>query len=105
MGYLRAHGHIPVGYYNDPVKTAKTIVTVEGKRGCCCGDEARREETTASLVYGRGSNCIKLRWREDLFREEVEQALKANPIFSIVSWWRHRMSASAAASRSGGCSR
>jgi len=31
MGIFSRSGYIPVGYYNDPVKTAKTFVEVEGK--------------------------------------------------------------------------
>ena len=78
MGIFARSGHIPVGYYNDPEKTAKTIVQVDGKPWLLLGDEARLEEDNSITVYGRGSNCINS-GGEKIFPEEVEQALKANP--------------------------
>lgn len=78
MGIFARSGYIPVGYYNDPVKTAKTIVEVDGKAWLLLGDEARLEEDNSITVYGRGSNCINT-GGEKVFPEEVEQALKANP--------------------------
>ncbi len=78
MGIFARSGHIPVGYYNDPEKTAKTIVEVDGKPWLLLGDEARLEQDNSITVYGRGSNCINT-GGEKVFPEEVEQALKANP--------------------------
>jgi acyl-CoA synthetase (AMP-forming)/AMP-acid ligase II len=78
MGIFARSGHIPVGYYNDPVKTAKTIVEVEGKRWLLTGDSARLEADGSITVFGRGSNCINS-GGEKIFPEEVEQALKAHP--------------------------
>ena len=78
MGIFARSGYIPVGYYNDPVKTAKTIVSVDGKNWLLLGDEARLEEDNSITVFGRGSNCINT-GGEKVFPEEVEQALKANP--------------------------
>jgi len=78
MGIFSRSGYIPVGYYNDPVKTAKTIVDVDGQAWLLLGDEARLEEDDSITVYGRGSNCINT-GGEKVFPEEVEQALKANP--------------------------
>ena len=78
MGIFARSGHIPVGYYNDPEKTAKTFVEVEGKMWLLTGDEARLEEDGSITVYGRGSNCINS-GGEKIFPEEVEQALKTHP--------------------------
>jgi len=78
MGIFARSGFIPVGYYNDPVKTAKTIVDVDGKPWLLLGDEARLEDDNSITVYGRGSNCINS-GGEKIFPEEVEQALKAHP--------------------------
>ncbi len=78
MGIFARSGYIPVGYYNDPVKTAKTIVQVDGKPWLLLGDEARLEDDDSITVFGRGSNCINS-GGEKVFPEEVEQALKANP--------------------------
>ena len=78
MGIFARSGFIPVGYYNDPEKTAKTIVDVDGKPWLLLGDEARLEDDSSITVYGRGSNCINS-GGEKIFPEEVEQALKAHP--------------------------
>ncbi len=78
LGIFARSGHIPTGYYGDPVKTAKTFVEVEGKTWLLTGDEARLEEDGSITVYGRGSNCINS-GGEKIFPEEVEEALKAHP--------------------------
>jgi len=77
-GIFARSGYIPVGYYNDPVKTAKTFVEVEGKMWLLTGDEARLEADGSITVYGRGSNCINS-GGEKIFPEEVEEAVKAHP--------------------------
>jgi len=77
-GILARAGHIPVGYYNDPEKTAKTFITLDGKIWLLTGDAAKLEDDGSSIsVFGRGSNCINS-GGEKIFVEEVEQALKAN---------------------------
>ena len=78
MGIFARSGHIPIGYYNDPVKTAKTFVEIDGKRWLLTGDSARLEADGSITVFGRGSNCINS-GGEKIFPEEVEQALKAHP--------------------------
>jgi 3-oxocholest-4-en-26-oate---CoA ligase len=77
-GIFARSGYIPVGYYNDPAKTAKTFVDVDGKTWLLTGDEARLEEDGSITVYGRGSNCINS-GGEKIFPEEVEEAIKAHP--------------------------
>ncbi|HAN26893.1 MAG TPA: AMP-binding protein, partial [Haliea salexigens] len=77
-GIFARCGHIPVGYYNDPEKTAKTFVPVEGQVWLLTGDEAKLEDDDTITVYGRGSNCINT-GGEKVFPEEVEQALKNHP--------------------------
>ncbi|MCL4106639.1 UNVERIFIED_CONTAM: hypothetical protein GTU68_009773 [Idotea baltica] len=78
MGIFARSGHIPVGYFNDPVKTAKTFVEVEGETWLLVGDEAQLEEDNSITVFGRGSNCINS-GGEKIFPEEVEQAMKGHP--------------------------
>ncbi len=78
MGIFARSGYIPVGYYGDPVKTAKTFFEVDGKTWLLTGDEARLEDDGSITVYGRGSNCINS-GGEKIFPEEVEEALKAHP--------------------------
>jgi acyl-CoA synthetase (AMP-forming)/AMP-acid ligase II len=77
-GIFSRSGYIPVGYYNDPAKTAKTFVEVDGQTWLLTGDEARLEDDNSITVFGRGSNCINS-GGEKVFPEEVEQALKAHP--------------------------
>jgi 3-oxocholest-4-en-26-oate---CoA ligase len=77
-GIFARSGFIPVGYYNDPVKTAKTFVNIDGKIWLLTGDEARLEDDGSITVYGRGSNCINS-GGEKIFPEEVEEAIKAHP--------------------------
>lgn len=77
-GVFSRSGYIPVGYYNDPVKTAKTFVEVDGQLWLLTGDEAKLEDDNTITVFGRGSNCINT-GGEKVFVEEVEEALKAHP--------------------------
>jgi acyl-CoA synthetase (AMP-forming)/AMP-acid ligase II len=76
-GIFARAGYIPMGYYNDPVKTAKTFVEVDGKRWLLTGDAAKLEDDGSITVFGRGSNCINS-GGEKIFPEEVEVALKAH---------------------------
>jgi 3-oxocholest-4-en-26-oate---CoA ligase len=76
-GIFARAGHIPMGYYNDPEKTAKTFVDVEGKTWLLTGDSAKLEDDDSITVFGRGSNCINS-GGEKIFPEEVEDALKAH---------------------------
>jgi acyl-CoA synthetase (AMP-forming)/AMP-acid ligase II len=78
QGYLARGGHIPIGYYGDPEKTAKTFIEVEGKRWTLTGDLATVNEEGMIVVYGRGNNCINS-GGEKIFPEEVEQAMKSHP--------------------------
>ncbi|MFK8022132.1 MAG: acyl-CoA synthetase [Pseudomonadales bacterium] len=78
MGIFARSGHIPLGYYGDPEKTAKTFIQVEGQRWLLTGDEAKIDIEGGITVYGRGSNCINT-GGEKVFPEEVEQAIKSHP--------------------------
>jgi len=77
-GYLARSGHVPVGYYGDDAKTAKTFVRIGGKHWALTGDLATVEADNTITVFGRGSNCINT-GGEKVFPEEVEQALKNHP--------------------------
>ena len=79
-GIFARSGYIPVGYYNDPVKTAKTFIDVEGKgkTWLLTGDAAKLEADGSITIFGRDSNCINS-GGEKIFPEEVEQALKNHP--------------------------
>jgi acyl-CoA synthetase (AMP-forming)/AMP-acid ligase II len=76
-GRLARRGHIPVGYYNDPVKTAATFPVIDGVRWSIPGDYAVRDADGSITVLGRGSVCINT-GGEKVFPEEVEEALKSH---------------------------
>jgi 3-oxocholest-4-en-26-oate---CoA ligase len=78
LGRLARGGHVPLGYYKDPAKTAERFVTVGGARYVLPGDLATVEADGRITVYGRGVNCINT-GGEKVFPEEVEEALKAHP--------------------------
>ncbi|MET0593664.1 MAG: acyl-CoA synthetase [Polyangiaceae bacterium] len=77
IGRLARRGRIPLGYYNDPEKTAATFLTVDGVRWVVPGDLATIEEDGLITVFGRGAVCINS-GGEKIFPEEVEAALKAH---------------------------
>lgn len=77
-GRLAVGGVLPIGYYKDPEKTAKTIKLINGKRYSIPGDYAIVEADGRLTVLGRGSNCINTAG-EKVFPEEVEEALKTHP--------------------------
>ncbi|MFC6065253.1 acyl-CoA synthetase [Streptomyces ochraceiscleroticus] len=77
-GRLAQRGHVPLGYYNDPAKTAETFFEADGERWVLLGDMATVDEKGVVTVLGRGSQCINS-GGEKVYPEEVEQALKAHP--------------------------
>jgi fatty-acyl-CoA synthase len=77
-GKLAVGGVLPLGYYKDPEKTAKTIKLINGKRYSIPGDFAIVEPDGRLTLLGRGSNCINTAG-EKVFPEEVEEALKTHP--------------------------
>ena len=83
-GKLARSGHIPLGYYKDPRKTADTFPTFAGKRWVVPGDFARIEDDGTISVLGRGSVSINS-GGEKIYPEEVEAALKKNPgVFDVI---------------------
>ncbi|GHG21920.1 acyl-CoA synthetase [Streptomyces zaomyceticus] len=78
IGRLAQRGHVPLGYYNDPAKTAETFFERDGVRWVLLGDMATVDESGVVTVLGRGSQCINT-GGEKVYPEEVEQALKSHP--------------------------
>jgi acyl-CoA synthetase (AMP-forming)/AMP-acid ligase II len=85
VGKVARGGNIPLGYYNDPVKTAETwVVAKDGKRYAIPGDFATVAEDGSITMLGRGSVSINT-GGEKVYPEEVEQTLKAHPaVFDAV---------------------
>ena len=77
-GKLARGGHVPLGYYKDPVKTAEMFTEVNGRRYAVPGDWARVEEDGAITMLGRGNTCVNT-GGEKVYPEEVEGALKSHP--------------------------
>ncbi|MFM2301194.1 MAG: hypothetical protein RLZZ84_930 [Pseudomonadota bacterium] len=83
-GFVARTGNTPIGYYNDPVKTAETFVTIDGTLWAVSGDAGRLDPDSMITVFGRGSTCINT-GGEKVFPEEVEEALRAHPaVFDAV---------------------
>ncbi|MDZ7676206.1 MAG: acyl-CoA synthetase [Acidimicrobiales bacterium] len=77
VGRLAVGGRQPLGYYKDEEKTARTFITVDGRRYSCPGDFATVEDDGTITLLGRGSVCINT-GGEKVFPEEVEEALKTH---------------------------
>lgn len=77
IGRVALRGHIPVGYHNDPEKTAATFVEARGQRWVITGDMAQVGVDGSITLLGRGSGCINT-GGEKVFPEEVESVLKAH---------------------------
>ena len=77
-GRIAVRGRMPIGYHNDPEKTARTFVEVDGQRWVLPGDMATVDADGTIRLLGRGSMCINT-GGEKVYPEEVEAALKAHP--------------------------
>jgi acyl-CoA synthetase (AMP-forming)/AMP-acid ligase II len=78
VGRLARGNSVPLGYYKDEEKSARTFITIDGTRYSVPGDFARIEPDNKVTLLGRGSNCINT-GGEKVFPEEVEMAVKAHP--------------------------
>src|SRR5262249_60706421 len=78
VGRLARGGHVPLGYYKDPVRTAAMLAEVNGKRYAVPGDLARLEADGSVTLLGRGSTCVNTGGEEGL-PPEGEGALKSCP--------------------------
>lgn len=75
VGMVAAGGMIPIGYYKDPDKSARTFRTIGGLRYSFPGDFARVAADGTLILLGRGSQVINS-GGEKIFPEEVEEAVK-----------------------------
>jgi acyl-CoA synthetase (AMP-forming)/AMP-acid ligase II len=76
-GLVAVGGPQPLGYYNDPEKSATTFRVIDGKRYSIPGDWATVDADGTLRLLGRGSVCINT-GGEKVFPEEVEEALKTH---------------------------
>jgi len=78
IGKIARSGDIPIGYYNDPVKSAEVFIVVDGKQFVMPGDFATVEADGSVTLLGRGSICINS-GGEKIFPEEVESVVRSHP--------------------------
>ena len=78
IGVVANGGMVPIGYYKDPEKSARTFRVVDGVRYSFPGDMATIAADGTLVLFGRGSNCINT-GGEKVYPEEVEEALKVHP--------------------------
>ncbi|MDT0202715.1 acyl-CoA synthetase [Nocardioides sp. AE5] len=84
IGLMARSGNIPLGYFGDPEKTARTFLEIGGTRYAVPGDWVQIEPDLKVTLLGRGSNCINT-GGEKVYPEEVEVALKSHPgVFDTV---------------------
>jgi acyl-CoA synthetase (AMP-forming)/AMP-acid ligase II len=77
VGRLATRGRVPVGYWNDPERTARTFVEIDGARWALPGDMATVDADGSIHLLGRGSLCINT-GGEKVYPEEVEAVLTAH---------------------------
>ena len=77
-GRLATTGRVPVGYHNDPERSARTFVEIDGRRWALPGDMATVDADGTIHLLGRGSMCINT-GGEKVYPEEVEAVLKTHP--------------------------
>lgn len=83
-GRVARTGRLPIGYLNDPEKTARTFVTIDGARWLITGDLARVGADGTIELLGRDSATINT-GGEKVHGEEVENVLKAHrSVYDVV---------------------
>jgi acyl-CoA synthetase (AMP-forming)/AMP-acid ligase II len=78
IGMVAIAGYVPVGYYKDEQKSARTFRTIGGVRYSIPGDFASVDAGGGIHLLGRGSVVINT-GGEKVFPEEVEETLKLHP--------------------------
>ncbi len=84
IGWLATTGYVPLGYFRDAEKTARTFPVIDGVRWSVPGDRARWRPDGSMEVLGRDSVTINS-GGEKIFAEEVEAALFHHPdVYDVV---------------------
>jgi 3-oxocholest-4-en-26-oate---CoA ligase len=74
VGRLSVRNRLPIGYYKDPEKSARTFQLINGTRSSVPGDHAVLRADGLLQLMGRDSLCINS-GGEKIFTEEVELTL------------------------------
>ena len=84
VGRVARTGRIPLGYYNDPEKSAATFVEWDGRRWSLTGDMGTVAADGTISLLGRGSICINT-GGEKVYPEEVEAVLRrSDSVYDVV---------------------
>jgi fatty-acyl-CoA synthase len=75
VGMIAAGGNVPLGYYKDEEKSARTFKVIDGEQYSFPGDYAKVAADGQIILLGRGSNVINT-GGEKVYPEEVEEAVK-----------------------------
>lgn len=75
VGMVAAGGNVPIGYFKDPEKSARTFRMIDGMPYSFPGDLAQVAADGTLILLGRGSQVINT-GGEKVFPEEVEEAVK-----------------------------
>ena len=78
QGVLAASGPMPLGYLNDPERTARTWKVIDGVRHVISGDMATIDGDGNVTLLGRGSEVVNT-GGEKVYVEEVEQVILTHP--------------------------
>jgi fatty-acyl-CoA synthase len=78
VGRIARHGNLPLGYRNDPERTAKTFPVHDGRRWALTGDLGRVEADGTITLIGRGERTINS-GGEKVDAYEVEHVIRAHP--------------------------
>lgn len=81
VGKLARTGHIPLGYWNDTIKTSEMFFHYNNQSWLYSGDWAILETDNKITLLGRGSICINS-GGEKIYPEEVEHYIKLYPNIS-----------------------
>jgi acyl-CoA synthetase (AMP-forming)/AMP-acid ligase II len=77
-GIVARRDRVPIRYHNDQTKSARTFLSLRGRRYALTGDLAHLEADGRLRLLGRGSQCINS-GGEKVFPEEVEEVVRAHP--------------------------
>jgi fatty-acyl-CoA synthase len=84
IGVVAMGGHLPIGYYKDPERTAATWRVIDGRRYSIPGDYATVDADGTVRLLGRGSASINT-GGEKVYPDEVEVVLRKHPgVFDCV---------------------
>jgi acyl-CoA synthetase (AMP-forming)/AMP-acid ligase II len=78
VGRIARQGHLPLGYRNDPERSAATFPVLGGRRWALTGDLGRVEADGSITLLGRGERTINS-GGEKVDAYEVEHVIRTHP--------------------------